>query len=48
MQIRKKADRDKKQKKRKKVQRAINVEKATNAHMRELLEGTMPVSIDVK
>ncbi|KXZ56034.1 hypothetical protein GPECTOR_2g1586 [Gonium pectorale] len=39
------AGKDKK-KKRRKVERKFNVEKATNAHMRELFEGAQPVNID--
>ncbi|KAG2452563.1 hypothetical protein HYH02_002800 [Chlamydomonas schloesseri] len=37
-----------KKKKRKRSERRFNVEKATNAHMRELFEGAQPTNIDTK
>ncbi|GFR44905.1 hypothetical protein Agub_g6251 [Astrephomene gubernaculifera] len=37
-----------KKKKRRKVERRFNVDKATNAHMRELFEGAQPTNIDTK
>ncbi|KAG2446000.1 hypothetical protein HXX76_000603 [Chlamydomonas incerta] len=37
-----------KKKKRKRTERRFNVEKATNAHMRELFEGAQPTNIDSK
>ncbi|GIL70170.1 hypothetical protein Vretimale_3416 [Volvox reticuliferus] len=48
--VRKKDDAaaDKKKKKRRKIERKFNLEKATNAHMRELFEGAQPVNIDTK
>ncbi|EFJ50726.1 hypothetical protein VOLCADRAFT_116761 [Volvox carteri f. nagariensis] len=37
-----------KKKKRRKVERKFNVDKATNAHMRELFEGAQPTNIDTR
>lgn len=47
-QARIKDDSKDKKKKRKRTERRFNVEKATNAHMRELFEGAQPTNIDSK
>ncbi len=41
-------DGKKDKKKRRRVERKFNVEKATNAHMRELFEGAQPTNIETR